>query len=243
MVCDDALAFLESLRDQCADIVFLDPPFNLGKRYGKRPPSDDRLGEDSYFKYMTRVLWRCKEVLRPGGALYLYHIPRWAIRLGALLEGELNFRHWIAVSMKNGCPRGKYLVPAHYALLYYTKGDPRQFSRPRIGIARCKCGRTIKDYGGYEKYVRDGLNLTDFWEDISPVRHRKFKHRSSNELPLRILSRVMEMSGVEGGLVVDPFAGAGTTLVAAGEGKMEFVACDKDMGAVRIIARRLTSAL
>jgi site-specific DNA-methyltransferase (adenine-specific) len=184
VVCDDALHFLDCLREECADMIFLDPPFNLGKKYGASSRRDDLLHDDQYLNYMTSILERCTSVLKEGGALYLYHVPRWAIQLSAILWKNLQFRHWIAITVKNGFVRGQYLYPAHYALLYYTKGKPSHFDRPRIPITKCrKCGASIKDYGGYKKYVKDGLNLSDVWEDVSPVRHPKFKHRPSNEIP------------------------------------------------------------
>jgi site-specific DNA-methyltransferase (adenine-specific) len=241
-VCDDALHFLNCLKDECADIVFLDPPFNLGKPYGASSKKDDLLNEDQYFKYMTSVLWRCAAVLKKGGALYLYHIPRWAVRLSNVLEQDLQFRHWIAVAVKNGFARGQYLHPAHYALLYYTKGDPAHFNRPRIAIAKCrKCGESIKDYGGYKKYVQEGLNLSDVWEDVSPVRHPKFKHRLSNEIPMKIPARAVEISGFKGGLLIDPFAGSGTSLVAAKAKGMHCVACDREKVMLGIMEKRLSS--
>jgi site-specific DNA-methyltransferase (adenine-specific) len=241
VVCDDALHFLNSLTDECADIVFLDPPFNLGKSYGSSSKKDDLLDDDRYLKYMTSVLWRCAAVLKKGGALYLYHIPWWALRLSAILGQELLFRHWIAIAVKNGFARGQYLHPAHYALLYYTKGDPEHFNRPRIPVAKCrKCGESIKDYGGYKKFVQNGLNLSDVWEDVSPVRHRKLKHRPSNEIPIKIPARAVEISGIAGGLLIDPFAGAGTALVAATEKKMHYVACDRERAMLSLIGRRLT---
>ena len=240
IVCDDALNFLKCLKEECADIIFLDPPFNLGKKYGNSAKKDDLLSNYEYFDYMSSVLSRCIAVLKSGGALYIYHLPKFAIRLASVLDGELMFRHWIAISMKNGFVRGQYLHPAHYALLYYTKGKPKYFARPRIPIARCrKCGESIKDYGGYKKYVYNGLNLSDFWEDISPVRHRKYKHRLSNELPLKVPERVVQISGIKGGLLVDPFAGAGTALVAARSNGMRFVGCDKEKDFLKVMESRL----
>jgi site-specific DNA-methyltransferase (adenine-specific) len=240
VVCDDALHFLNSLTDECADIVFLDPPFNLGKSYGSSSKKDDLLDDDRYLKYMTSVLWRCAAVLKKGGALYLYHIPRWALRLSTVLGQELRFRHWIAIAVKNGFARGQYLHPAHYALLYYTKGDPEHFNRPRIPLAKCrKCGESIKDYGGYKKFVQNGLNLSDVWEDVSPVRHRRLKHRPSNEIPIKIPSRAVEISGNTGGLLVDPFVGTGTALVAATAQRMHYVACDRERAMFSVIERRL----
>ncbi len=182
IVCSDALIFLNALKDSCADIVFLDPPFNLGKKYGKNGSRHDLKKESEYLKYMEKIISRSADILKPGGALYLYHIPKWAIRLSPFLEEDLNFRHWIAISMKNSFARGNRLYPAHYALLYYTKGKPASFTRPKIPKPICaKCKRDLRDYGGYKKYVANGINLSDVWDDTSPVRHKKSKTRVANE--------------------------------------------------------------
>ena len=132
LVCTDALEMIQRLRDGIADIIFLDPPFNLGKLYGTSQRSKDQLSESDYFSYMSRLLEACAGTLAEGGALFLYHIPKWAIRFSAALCDLLTFRHWIAISMKNGFARGRRLYPAHYALLYFTKGEPAMFRRPRF---------------------------------------------------------------------------------------------------------------
>src|SRR5712692_3927518 len=176
--CGDALEFLNSLREKSADIIFLDPPFNLGKRYGKNGAKADLVQQDAYFAYLSSVLERAASVLKDGGALYLYHMPRWAFKFANVLEQHLTFRHWIAISMKNGFVRGTSLYPAHYSLLYFTKGNPSHFQRPKLKAPRCRhCDEYTKDYGGYKDFVKDGINLSDVWEDLSPVRHKKFKHR------------------------------------------------------------------
>jgi len=227
VVCADALRVLNSLCDGCADIVFLDPPFNLGKKYGKNGSHHDRKKESEYIEYMAKVISRSAEILKDGGALYLYHIPKWAIRLSPFLEQHLDFRHWIAISMKNGFVRGDHLYPAHYALLYYTKGIPRTFRRPKVPKPICaKCKRDLRDYGGYKQFVKNGINLSDVWDDVSPIRHRNAKTRVANELPLLIPQRVIAVSGVRGGLVVDPFAGSGAIILAALSAGMRFVASD-----------------
>ena len=63
----DALELLQAMADRVADIVFLDPPFNLGKRYGSRRPREDRLSSDSYYRYLSETLVESVRVLRPGG--------------------------------------------------------------------------------------------------------------------------------------------------------------------------------
>ena len=74
-------------------------------------------------------------VLKPGGAIFIYNLPQWAYHLAARLESlRMTFRHWIAVSMKGTFPRGRKLYPAHYALLYFTKGNPKTFNRVPVGF-------------------------------------------------------------------------------------------------------------
>lgn len=235
----DALDTMRRLRPEIADVIFLDPPFNLGKLYGRGGPNADRISDTKYLNYMSDLLVACITCLKPGGALFLYHIPRWAIVLASRLVEHLKFRHWIAISMKNGFARGRRLYPAHYALLYFTKGEPTCFSRPKIPPLKCRhCGGLVRDYGGYLDYVRAGVNLTDVWDDLSPVRHKAHKHRAANELNASIPQRVIAISGVENGLLVDPFAGSGTTIEAALKAGMSAIACDKEPLNCRLIAKR-----
>jgi len=221
-------------------MVFLDPPFNLGKSYGRNGSKGDRLSDTAYFAYMLRVLTRCVAVLKPGGALYIYHLPKWSIKVASMLADLLEFRHWIAISMKNGFARGNRLYPAHYSLLYFTKGEPGVFHRPKIAALKCpECDAYVRDYGGYERFIERGVNLSDVWDDLSPVRHRKHKSRSANELPIAIARRAVEISGRRGGLLIDPFAGSGTTLVAAKEARMLFVASDRERHQCSTMYKRL----
>lgn len=95
----------------------------------------------------------------------------------------------------------------------FTKGSPRIFNKIRLRIPTCRhCGRDLKDYGGHRKYLNPkGLNLTDFWEDTSPNRHRRSKARPGvNELKPVIPGRAIEMSTKPRDIVLDPFGGGGS---------------------------------
>jgi site-specific DNA-methyltransferase (adenine-specific) len=243
LVCSDGLQFLRALKDESVDLLFLDPPFNLGKKYGSSQRRADRLGDDEYFAYMWQVIQRASVVLKPGGSLFLYHVPRWGVKLSGLLGESLTFRHWIAISMKNGFARGRNLYPSHYALLYFSKGEPTTFNRPKVSPSKCPhCGRMTKDYGGYEQFMRGGVNLGDIWDDLSPVRHKKHKTRRENELSLEIPRRVLQIAGRAGGLFVDPFAGSGSSVVLAREAGMRFAACDRELEHCLLVATRLRGA-
>lgn len=239
----DALEFARTLRDSIADIVFIDPPFNLGKDYGIASRLEDS-ESDVYEWYMRVLIRQLSRVLLPGGALFLYHLPYWASRLSPYLQEGLEFRHWIAISMKNGFARGKRLYPAHYALLYYTKGAPGHFQRPRLKPQLCRhCGKLVKDYGGYKHIIDEkGLNLSDFWEDISPVRHESKKQRTANQLPRIITDRVIAIAGCDNGLIIDPFIGTGTTFASASAAKMRLVANDAAPESIQLCLARVGKA-
>jgi site-specific DNA-methyltransferase (adenine-specific) len=198
--------------------VFADPPFNIGKLYGNGDVSDD-LHKADYLRWCYAWLDESVRILKPGAAIFVYILPQWGFHFaGHLEQSGLLFRHWIAVSMKGTFPRGKKLYPAHYALLYFTKGEPRCFNKIRLPIPACRhCGGDIKDYGGHRKFLNPlGLNLTDIWEDTSPARHQKFKSRwHINELKPMIPGRCFEIATEEGDLVVDPFGGGGSSYEAA----------------------------
>ena len=73
--------------------------------------------------------------------------------------------------------------------------------------------------------------------DINPVRHKKYKNRSANELPLRLLHRLIALSTDVGDTVLDPFGGAGTTYVAAEYLKRKWIGME--IGNVDVIIERL----
>ncbi len=237
----DAVPFLKSLKSDSARVIFLDPPFNLGKVYGRSNRSLDQRPEAEYHEWLITVLDQCMRVLEHGGMLYLYHLPLWAMRFGAYLDKSLDFRQWIAISMKNGFIRKRGLYPAHYALLAYSKGAPLRLNRPKLRPSLCRhCGGQIKDYGGYKSIIEArGINLSDCWDDVSPVRHANRKTRVANELPSVIFDRVMQISGEPNAMYVDPFAGAGGGVLAAARAGMTFKVCDLFAANCRLIVERL----
>ena len=235
----DCMDLLTSMKDYQIDTIFADPPFNLGKDYGTLKISDN-LREQEYLLWCYSWLNECIRILKPGGALFVYNIPKWLYMLASYLDDKLHFRHWIALSMKSTYPRGKKLYPAHYGIIYFTKGDPKTFNRVRLPVPVCRhCGKELKDYGGHRNALNpEGLNLTDLWEDTSPCRHRKYKYRVSNELKVMIPERAILISTNPNDLVLDPFGGGGSTYQAAEKNQRFWVG--SEIGNCEAIVERMT---
>lgn len=213
----DCLDLMHGLDSDSIDMIFADPPFNLNKLY---PSSiNDKLKTERYLEWCETWLSECIRLLKHGGSLFLWNLPRWNAELAAFLRGRLTFVHWIAVDIKYSLPIQRRLYPSHYSLLYFVKGTQAGVFHPdRLPMQVCPhCAGDLRDYGGYKaKMNPKGVNLSDVWWDIAPVRHAKYKRRNgANELPLKLLDRVIEMSTDEGNLIFDPFGGAGTSYMAA----------------------------
>jgi len=239
----DCLQLLSALPDESVDLIFADPPFNLGKEYGEG--INDRMELDKYLNWSQQWLNESIRVIKPGGSLFVFNLPKWCVEYGAYLNRKgMCFRHWIACRMPKAFPRGKKMSPAHYGLLYYTKGEPAVFNKIYTPIQVCRhCRGEIRDYGGHRKSLNaKGINLMDVWDmpedvwenapeadptevlwtlaeemwaDIPPVRHHRHKKRVPNELAPIMLERIVAMASNPGQIVVDPFGGSGTTFYAA----------------------------
>lgn len=144
----DCLELLGSLKAASVHTFFADPPFNLKKNYGLNG-RDDR-PDAEYLEWSKKWISEAVRVLVPGGALFIYNLPRWLIEFGGYLNSlaTMKFKHWVAIDKAHSLPIPNRLSPSHYGMLYYIKGErPRLFDRDavRIPVQTCRhCGGTSK---------------------------------------------------------------------------------------------------
>jgi site-specific DNA-methyltransferase (adenine-specific) len=222
----DCLDLLANMREGSIDLAFVDPPFNLGKEYDV-PEFSDEMETEAYRSWCRAWLIELIRVIKPGGALFLYHLPRWLMDFGAWLNTlpSMEYKSWIALKMKSGFPIRSRIHPAHYGLLYYVKkGAKPTFNVVRAKSPTCRhCGKLVRDYGGYRKKFEkfedaEGVpwvQISDFWEDTRPARQDKARRNQINELPLHVPERAILMASNPGDVILDCFAGGGSTLQAA----------------------------
>lgn len=231
------MALLKHMLPDSIDLTFIDPPFNLGKDYST-DTFTDALETEVYRSWCQSWLLELIRVLRPGGALFLYHWPKWLIELGHWLNTLpiMEYRSWTAMKMKGGFPIKNRLHPAHYGILYYTKhGAKPTFNVVRHRAPTCRhCGKEIRDYGGYrrkfEKYEDDDgipwIQISDFWEDTRPARQDKARKLNIVELPLHIPERVILMASNPDDVILDIFGGSGSTYHAAQLHQRKWIGCE-----------------
>ena len=234
----DCIEILRTLPDCSVDLIFADPPFNLGRSYDKG--IDDSLTVSEYLNWTYAWLDECVRILKNGGRIFIYNIPKWCVYIASYLGTLLTFWDWIAIDMKSRLPIQNRLYPAHYGLVSFVKGARAStFHNQRIPLQVCRhCGGEIKDYGGYKNKMNpEGVNVSDVWTDIYPVRHSNSKNRKFNELSVKFLGRIISMATNEGDIVCDPFGGSGTTYAVAQLLKRKWIGCE--LGNCDIIKERL----
>lgn len=246
----DCISFLESVShiypNGVFDMVFADPPYNLGKNYNVYA---DSLAQKHYIEWCNSWLLGMAKTLKPGGALFVLNLPKWCIHHATFLQRHLEFRNWIVWDALSD-PRGK-IMPAHYALLYYTKPgglptfnyrgmkaalSPDYVSAPDSPkyCLRGQCVKERKKKGDNEK-----AELTDIWSDIHRIKHKRDRDAHPCQLPEKLMERLILLSTKPGGVVFDPFSGAGTTAIASTKLGRHFVVTDLDSKYVRITEEKV----
>lgn len=238
----DCLEVMRQIPDSSVDVVFADPPFNLGKKYRS---TNDHLPDRAYLAWCEDWLRESVRITKPSGSIFIHNIPRWLTYYAAILNNLAYFRHWIAWEAPTR-PMGRSLQPAHYGILYYVK-DPQKtkFYELRYPHKRCRsCGIVQKDYGGKKKNMHPfGPLLSDVWTDIHRLKHKKNRDDHPCQLPVPLLERILLMSTDEGDVVLDPFLGTGTTAVAARNLHRHFIGIEIDPYYCKIAEHNLQSSI
>ena len=238
---DDCMNVLRRIESNSVNVVFADPPFNLGKKY--KSYNDNKPLED-YLDWTSEWIAESCRVLRDDGSLFIYNIPRLLIHTVSLLAGKLEFRHWIAWN-SNARPLGKTLQPAHYGILFYTKSRDSKFYNVRAPHQKCrKCDEFLKDYGG-KKHQRHyfGYQVSDVWSDIHRVRHRRKRIADHPcQLPVHLIERLLLLSTDPGDVLFDPFCGGGSAAVAAKQLNRRYIGAEIDASYAEISNQKYQEA-
>jgi len=240
IILGDSLEVLKEIPDNSVDMVFADPPFNLGKKYNKY---NDKKDVEEYLEWCKLWLKELVRITKPTGSIFVHNIPKWLIYFASYLNEIAYFRHWIAWDAM-GAPLGKTLLPRHYGILWYTK-EPKgfKFYDIRYPHPRCrKCGIVLQDYGGKKDKMHPyGPLVSDVWADIHRIRHRKRRDEHPCQLPVPLIERLILMTTDENDIVLDPFVGTGTTAIAAKRLGRRYIGIDIDPKYVEITKEKLKS--
>ena len=215
--------------------------------------------DSSYADFVYQRISRARDVLRSSGSLF-FHCDKSASHIVRLLLdsifGPQNFRSEIIWYFKRWSNSTRGLLPAHQTIFFYSKTDSFKFKTfyqeysPATNIdqimqKRARDGRNKAVYARNEhgqivgNGTKKGVPLSDVWE--IPFLNPKAKERVGfpTQKPVLIMKQIIELVTEPGDVVLDPFCGSGTTLVAAQILNRSSIGIDISKEAIKLTESRL----
>ena len=261
----DNLSALKSMTDQSVQLIYVDPPFNTGRTQTRgtssttRTETGNRMGfkgqryeivketilsyDDEFSDYWGFLEPRLEEawrILKETGTLYVHLDYREAhyakVLLDALFGRECFLNEIIWAYDYGGKAKSRW--PAkHDTILVYVKNPAKYyFNNETVDREPYMAPGLVTP----EKVERGKLPTDVWWHTIvSPTGNEKTGYPTQK--PLGVLRRIIQASSQEGDVVLDFFAGSGTTGAAAAELNRSFVLVDQNPEAIEVMKERFSS--
>lgn len=245
-------------------LIYIDPPFDSGADYkmrislrGQMVNGDSAFFEekqytdlwtnDEYLQFMFERLVLLKELLAEDGTFYLHCDPTRGHYIKILLDdvfGQSKFRNEVVWTYSGGAVPDTDFPRKHDTLFRYSKGTSWTFNTVYRPYNELTAKRMQSIHKGVKVDVDRGTPITDWWTDIKVPTGPRNQEKSGypTQKPLALLERIITVSSDPGDLVLDVFAGSGTTLLAAQKLGRRFIGADINLAAIQTTAKRLLNA-
>jgi len=212
IICGDCIRILSKVTEPFAELIFADPPFNIGYKYDKY---NDKQKREKYIAWTRDWMTVCKErVLKPHGSFYIAIGDDYAANVKSIAdELGLFMRNWIIWHYTFGQQTKNKFARSHTHIFYFVN-DKDNFTFNDHAV------RVLSDRQLLYNDKRAnpaGKMPHDVWTEYSRV-CGTFKERARwhpCQMPEDLLKRIIAASSNRGDCVLDPFCGSGTTAAAA----------------------------
>ena len=267
VMCADSLQILKEMEPEKIDLIYMDPPFftqEMQRLTGKNQEiqyefSDKWNDMNAYLEYMKVRLEESRRVLKDTGSIFVHCDRNASHYLKVLMDsvfGIENFQSEIIWSYKRWSNSKKGLLNNHQVILFYSKTDTFKFNKIYTDYSETTnidqiLQERVRDSRGKAVYKTDengevvlgqskrGVPLSDVWE--IPYLNPKAKERVGypTQKPIILLEQIIKLVTDEDDIVLDPFVGSGTTLVAAKLLNRKYIGVDISKEAVDLAEKRL----
>lgn len=267
---EDCLRGLKNIEDGSVDMIYLDPPFftqrkqKLSNKEGNVYCFNDNWKNiNEYISFLKTRLLEIRRVLKDTGSVFVHCDKAASHYIRCVLDevfGYDMFQSEIIWTYKRWSNSKKGLLDAHQNIYFYSKTKKFKFNFKYTNYSsttnldqiyqdriRNENGKTVykldENGNAVSTNEKKGVPLSDTW-DI-PYLNPKAKERCGypTQKPLNLLERIIEISTDENDLVIDPFCGSGTTLVAAKRLHRQFIGFDISQEACELANQRLVSLI
>ena len=251
----DCLQILPTLKAESVDLLFADPPFNIGYEYDEYEDDQNPL---VYLKWTERWLGEARRLLKPTGSLFVAIGDEYAaevkIRLDAL---GLKMRNWIVWHYTFGVNCTRKFNRSHAHIFYYVADEARfTFNADVIRVPSARqttyadrranpTGKLPDDTWVLRPQEDDRFFLAESDTWYVPRICGTFKERGDHpcQMPEALLERIIRVASNPGDLVFDPFAGSGTTLSAAKKLNRDYLGIELSPAYAEKVRDRLAGSL
>ena len=188
---------------------------------------------------MAERLLEMQRILKPAGSIYLHCDPTASHYLKIVMDcvfGKQNFMNEIVWCYSTGGASQKRYAAKHDIILYYKKEQDPVFHTPRIKYTSAMS----RDPKHAHKFHPEGKIMPDWWTDIPPLNPQAHERQGyPTQKPIELLLRIIAASSNEGDMVLDPFCGCATALVAAEKLERKWVGMDISYVAKFLVKKRM----
>ena len=236
--CDNK-SLLESIPRSTVDLIYIDPPYNTGKQQSSHGMSFEDSWEsiDDYLGFISVRLRLAKRVLKSSGSIFVhldYHTV-WDVKpIMDTIFGRQNYINDIIWAYDYGGRSKTRWSRKHDVILYYVR-DSKNYCFNYDSIDRIPY--MAPDLVGDEKAKRGKTPTDVWWQTIVPTMGKE-RTGYPTQKPLPILERIVCVHSRPGDIILDFFAGSGTTGEACLRLGRNAILCDENEDAISIMRRR-----
>ena len=240
----DALQALTKIDNSSIDLIFADPPYNIGKNFNGQ--KDKWSTEQEYLQWCYKLLDLCVQKLKPTGSFYVMTATQFMPYFDIYLRQKLEILSRIVWSYdSSGVQAKKYFGSMYEPILFCVKDkDNYTFNAENILVeAKTGAKRKLIDYRKAVPTVYNSEKVPgNVWE-FARVRYRMAEYENHpTQKPIALLQRIIIASSNEGDLVMDPFSGTFTTCFVAKELGRNSIGIELQDEYIKIGLRRLRLA-
>jgi adenine-specific DNA-methyltransferase len=213
----DVLAALQTIGDSSVDLIFADPPYNIGKKFGGN--IDKWKDDHSYLYWCYQWLEQCIQKLKPTGALYLMSATQFHPYFDLFLRERMTILSRIIWHYDSSGVQAKKFYGSMYEPILFGVMDAQNYTFNAQDIlveAKTGAKRKLIDYRKAVPTVYSSQKVPGNVWQIPRVRYRMDEYEEHpTQKPVALLERIIKASSNPGDLVLDPFSGTFTTSYVA----------------------------
>ncbi|HOA10596.1 MAG TPA: adenine-specific DNA-methyltransferase [Tenuifilaceae bacterium] len=240
----DALEALHKVADNSVDLIFADPPYNIGKNFNGQ--KDKWATEEEYLHWCYKWLDLCIQKLKPNGSFYVMTATQFMPFFDIYIRKKLDILSrlvWYYDS--SGVQAKKYFGSMYEPILFCVKDKNNYTFNTEDILVEAKTGakRKLIDYRKAVPTIYNSKKVPgNVWE-FARVRYRMDEYENHpTQKPIALLERIIKASSNKGDLVMDPFSGTFTTCFVAKQHGRNSIGIELQEEYVKIGLRRLQLA-